>query len=64
MHLDLLSIPQSGGKNVKTFLCWSFVDVSLIFSCPADHVIDWQPRILMSKVEARSVDVKYTHTPP
>ena len=21
MHLDLLSIPQSGGKNVKTFMC-------------------------------------------
>ena len=29
------------------FLCsrWSFVDVPLIFSCPADHVLDWQPRI-------------------
>ena len=28
---------------------WSFVDVSLIFSCPADHVLlrDWQPRTLL-----------------
>ena len=23
--------------------CWSFVDVPLIFPCPADHVPDWQP---------------------
>ena len=24
---------------------WSFVDVQLIFFCPADHVPDWRPRI-------------------
>ena len=57
-HLDLLSIPQLGGQNVKTFrwdqrlqiqlfvflFCsyWSLVDVPLIFFCPADHVPDWQ----------------------
>ena len=42
---------------------WSFVDVPLIFSCPADHVPDWQPRILLGMVEARSVNVKNTtHT--
>ena len=45
------------------FCCrWSFVDVPLIFFCSADHVLlDWQPRmyifrILLGKVEARSVD--------
>ena len=37
---------------------WSFVDVPLIFFCPADHVPDWQPRILLGSVEARSVNVK------
>ena len=34
----------------------------LIFSCPADHVPVWQPRILLGMVEARSVDVKNTIT--
>ena len=44
------------------FFCshWSFVDVPLIFSCPAHHVPDWQPRILVGMVEARSVYVKKT----
>ena len=42
--------------------CWSFVDVPLIFYCPADHVPDWQQRILLGAVEARSVDVNNTHT--
>ena len=41
---------------------WSFVDVSLDFSCPTDHVLDWQPRILLGMVEARSVNVKNTTT--
>ena len=41
---------------------WSFVDVPLIFFCPADHVPDWQPRILLGMVEARSVNVKKTTT--
>ena len=47
------------------FFCsrrWSFVDVPLIFFCPADHVPDWQPRILLGMVEARSVNVKKTTT--
>ena len=46
------------------FFCshWSLVDVPLIFSCPADHVPDWQPRILLGMVEARSVNVKKTTT--
>ena len=40
-----------------------FVDLPLIFFCPADHVPDWQPpriytRILLGMVEARSVNVK------
>ena len=41
---------------------WSLVDVPLIFFCPADHVPDWQPRILLGMVEARSVNVKKTTT--
>ena len=46
------------------FLCshWSLVDVLLIFFCPADHVPDWQPRVLLGMVEARSVNVKKTTT--
>ena len=46
------------------FFCsrWSCVDVPLIFFCPADHVPDWQPRILLGMVEARSVNVKQTTT--
>ena len=48
---------------VCAFLCslWSLVDVPLIF-CPADHVPDWQPRVLLDMVEARSVNVKKTTT--
>ena len=41
---------------------WSLVNVLLIFFCPADHVPDWQPRILLGMVEARSVNVKKTAT--
>ena len=38
---------------------WSFGDAPLIFSCPADHVLDWQPRIiLLGLAEARSINVK------
>ena len=37
-----------------------FVDVPLIFFCPADHVPEWQPRVLLGMVEARSVNVKKT----
>ena len=50
------------------FFCshWSLVDVPLIFKeiffCPADHVPDWQPRVLLDMVEARSVNVKKTTT--
>ena len=33
------------------------VDVPLIFFCPAGHVPNWQPRILLGMVEARSVYV-------
>ena len=49
---------------VCVFLCshWSLVDVPLIFFCPADHVPDWQPRVLLGMVEARSVTVKKTTT--
>ena len=34
---------------------------SSYFFCPADHVPDWQPRILLGVVEARSVNVKKTN---
>ena len=46
------------------FFCshWSLVDVPLIFFCPADHVPDWQPRVLLGIVEARSVNVTKTTT--
>ena len=49
---------------VCVFLCshWSLVDVPLIFFYPADHVPDWQPRVLLGMVEARSVNVKKTTT--
>ena len=49
---------------VCVFLCshWSLVDVPLIFFCPADHLPDWQPRVLLGMVEARSVNVKKTTT--
>ena len=49
---------------VCVFLCshWSLVDVPLIFFCPADHVPDWQPRVLLGMVESRSVNVKKTTT--
>ena len=46
------------------FFCslWSLVliDVPPISFCPADHVPDWQPRIVLGMVEARSVNVKKT----
>ena len=50
------------------FLCvFDFLLLSLelgrcssIFFCPADHVPDWQPRIVLGMVEARSVNVKKT----
>ena len=41
---------------------WSLVDVPRISFCPADHVPDWQPRIVLGMVEARSVNVKKTTT--
>ena len=46
------------------FFCshWSLVDVPLISFCPADHVPDWQLRIILGMVEARSVNVKKTTT--
>ena len=50
---------------VCVFFCshWSLVDAPLIFFCPADHVLpDWQPRILLGMVEARSINVKKTTT--
>ena len=31
-------------------------------SCPPDHVPDWKPLILLGMAEARSVNVKNTHT--
>ena len=35
----------------------------MIFSCPAGHAPDWQPRILLpGMVEALSVSVKNTYT--
>ena len=49
---------------VCVFFCshWSLVDVPLISFCPADHVPDWQPCIVLGMVEARWVNVKKTTT--
>ena len=42
---------------------WSFVGGVLVtFSCSADHVPNWQPRILLGMVDARWVSVKNTTT--
>ena len=41
---------------------WILVDVPLIFFCPADHVPDWQPRILLGMVDSRSGNVNKTTT--
>ena len=46
---------------VALYYCTT-VDVPLIFSCPADHVPDWQPRVLLGMVKTRSVDLKNTRT--
>ena len=43
-YIYFLKIPFS---VVFVCLCLCFVDVPLIFFCPADHVPDWQPRILL-----------------
>ena len=34
----------------------SLKDVPLIYSCPEDHASDWQLRILLGMVKARSVN--------
>ena len=41
---------------------WSFVGVLVTFSCSADYVRNWQPRILLGMVDARWVSVKNTTT--
>ena len=58
----VILVPFSLSFLFVFFFCsdWSFVDVPLISFCPADHVPDWQPRIILGMVEARSVNVKKT----
>ena len=60
----VIPVPISLSFVCLCFLCshWSLVDAPLIFFCPADHVPDWQPRVLLGMVEARSVNVKKTTT--
>ena len=41
--------------------CVVFVNVSPIFSCPADHVSDWQPPYITLSVNVKNT--KKTHTP-
>ena len=55
-------VPLSLSFLFVFFFCshWSLVDVPLISFCPADHVPDWQPRIVLGMVEALSVHVKKT----
>ena len=40
------------------FLCslGSFVDVLMMFCCPAEHVSEWQPRILYGYTYSKSMD--------
>ena len=61
-HCSFLFVVSVSFRYV--FFCsrWSFVDVPLTFFCPADHVPDWQPRILLGMVEARSLNVKKATT--
>ena len=42
------------------FLSLELGVVSMMFLCPAHHVLDWQRRILLGMVKARSVNVKNT----
>ena len=62
----VIVVPFSLSFLFVFFFCshWSFVDVPMIFFYPADHVPDWQPRILLGIVEARSVNVKKTTIGP
>ena len=63
VHFVIL-VPFSLSFLFVFFFCshWSLEDVPLIFFCPADHVPDWQPRILLGMVEARTVNAKKTTT--
>ena len=54
--------PINGRRREKRKRRTSLVDVPLIFFCPTDHVPDWQPRVLLGMLEARSVHVKKTTT--
>ena len=59
-YCSFLFVVSVSFRHVLFCSRWSFVDVPLIFFCPADHVPDWQPRKLLGMVEARSVNVKKT----
>ena len=50
----------AGGRAAETSPIFVFRVTS--YYCPADHVPDWQPRVLLGMVEARSVNVKKTTT--
>ena len=63
---------HKGGQGLFLFFPFPFslfffflfvlsVDFTLIFSCQADHVPDWQPHILLSIVETLSVNVRNKH---
>ena len=45
MHLDLLSIPQSGGNNVKTFRWYHSLKKNLNASRPSEPVVSHIQRI-------------------
>ena len=62
-HVDFaILVPFSLPFLFVFFFCshWSLVDVPLTSFCPADHVPDWQPRMVLGTVEARSVNVQKT----
>ena len=41
-----IECPSSIFSGMCFALVWGFIDIPLIFSCPADDVPDWQPRII------------------
>ena len=66
-HTELCSLRDTAcvGVHVVCFVYYTQnrSAAAVMFFCPADHLLqDWQPRILLGMVEARSVNVKSTHT--
>ena len=61
-HYAKLSLSNAHSLSFSVLCILLFLFLPLISFCPADHVPDWQPRIILGMVEARSVNVKKTTT--